>query len=316
MDSSPRSETTPASIKVVGVGGGGCNAVNRMIETGLGGVDFVAINTDVQALRLSQARVRLQIGAELTRGLGSGANPVVGAKAADESRGLLTEALKGANMVFLTAGMGGGTGTGACSVIAEIARKSGALTVAVVTRPFSFEGPRRGRVAEEGIQKLRACVDAIVIIQNDRILQLVDRHMPIKRSFMLADEVLYQGVRGISELITVVGDINTDFADVKAIMTDGGTALMAIGRASGEERALAAANQAINSSLLDTDIRGAKGVHRLGELGHCRRRAGYHEERPVFRQRKPTPCRRHGEDLGFGEPFLSGRFRRIGHLSG
>jgi len=260
MDMSSSPEERHALLKVVGIGGGGCNAVNRMIETHLSGVDFVAINTDVQALRTSQARTRLQIGAELTRGLGSGANPVVGAKAAEESRALLAEVLDGADMVFLAAGMGGGTGTGACPIVAEIARKLGALTVAVVTRPFSFEGPRRSRVAEEGIAKLRENVDAMVIIQNDRILQLVDRHVPIKQSFMLADEVLYQGVKGISELILTVGDINTDFADVKAIMTDGGTALMAMGRASGEERALAAANQAINSSLLDTDIRGAKGV--------------------------------------------------------
>ncbi len=260
MDMSSHPEERQALLKVVGVGGGGCNAVNRMIETRLNGVEFVAINTDVQALRMSQAPIRLQIGAELTRGLGSGANPTVGTKAAEESRALIAEALEGADMVFLAAGMGGGTGTGACPIVAEISRKMGALTVAVVTRPFSFEGPRRSRVAEEGIQKLRDNVDAMVIIQNDRILQLVDRHVPIKRSFMLADEVLYQGVKGISELIMVVGDINTDFADVKSIMTDGGTALMAMGRASGEERALAAANQAINSSLLDTDIRGAKGV--------------------------------------------------------
>jgi cell division protein FtsZ len=260
MDTSAQSGDRHAVIKVVGVGGGGCNAVNRMIETGLGGVEFIAVNTDVQALRSSHAPLRMQIGAELTRGLGSGANPGVGHKAAEESRNDLREVLEGADMVFLTAGMGGGTGTGASPVVAEIARNLGALTIAVVTRPFTFEGPRRGRVADEGIEQLRSNVDALIVIQNDRILQLVDRHAPIRESFILADEVLYQGVKGISELIIVVGDVNTDFADVKAIMTDGGTALMGMGRASGEERALAAAQDAISSPLLDSDISGAAGV--------------------------------------------------------
>lgn len=261
MDISAQPEDRQAIIKVVGVGGGGCNAVNRMIETGLVGVEFVAVNTDIQALRSSLAPVRLQLGAELTRGLGSGANPGIGAKAAEESRDEIRQALDGADMVFLTAGMGGGTGTGASPVVAEVSRKMGALTVAVITRPFSFEGPRRGRVADEGIDKLRANVDALIIIQNDRILQLVDRHAPIRQSFVMADEVLYQGVKGISQLIVEVGEVNTDFADVKAIMTDGGTALMAIGRASGEERALAAAQDAISSPLLDCDdISGATGV--------------------------------------------------------
>ena len=249
-----------ARIKVVGVGGAGSNAVNRMIEAGLGGVEFIAINTDAQALALSSAPLRVRIGDTVTRGLGSGADPAVGARSAEESREELRSVLQDADMVFITAGLGGGTGTGASPIIAEIARELGALTVAVVTRPFSFEGGRRARAAEEGLRTLSAQVDTMIIIQNDRLLELVDRNAPLQEAFLVADDILRQGVQGISELITETGDINTDFNDVKAIMSDGGTALMAIGRASGEERALAAAQQAITSPLLDITISGAKGV--------------------------------------------------------
>ena len=249
-----------ASIKVVGVGGAGQNAVNRMIEAGLGGVEFIAINTDAQALALSSAPVRVRIGANTTRGLGSGGDPAVGAKAAEESRDELRSVLEDADMVFVTAGMGGGTGTGASPIVAAIAKELGALTVAVVTRPFSFEGGRRARIAEEGLKKLGDQVDTLITIQNDRLLQLVDRHAPLKEAFLVADDILHQGVQGISELITVPGLINMDFADVRAVMTNGGAALMSIGRASGEERALAAAQQAITSPLLDLTISGAQGV--------------------------------------------------------
>jgi cell division protein FtsZ len=249
-----------ANIKVIGVGGAGSNAVNRMIQAGLTGVEFIAVNTDSQALALSTAPIRVRIGNQLTRGLGSGGDASVGAKAAEESRDELRSVLEDADMVFITAGFGGGTGTGASPVIAGIARDLGALTVAVVTRPFGFEGARRRKVADEGLKKLQAQVDTLVAIQNDRLLQLVDRHAPLQQSFLVADDMLRQGIQGISELITVPGLINMDFADVRAIMTDGGAALMAIGRASGEERALAAAQEAITSPLLDATISGAKGV--------------------------------------------------------
>jgi len=249
-----------ARIKVVGVGGGGSNAVNRMIEAGLGGVEFIAVNTDAQALALCGAPLRVRIGDTVTRGLGSGADPAVGARAAEESREELHSVLDDADMVFITAGFGGGTGTGASPIVAEIAREIGALTVAVVTKPFSFEGVRRARAAEEGLKVLASKVDTMIVIQNDRLLELVDRNAPLQEAFLVADDILRQGVQGIAELITETGDINTDFNDVKAIMVNGGTALMAIGRASGEERALAAAQQAVTSPLLDITISGAKGV--------------------------------------------------------
>ena len=249
-----------ARIKIVGVGGGGSNAVNRMIEVGLTGVEFIAVNTDAQALALSSAPIRVRIGDDLTRGLGSGGDPAVGGKAAEESRDELRSVMEDADMVFVTAGFGGGTGTGASPVIAKIAKDLGALTVAVVTRPFSFEGSRRAKVAEEGLQKLRAEVDTLITIQNDRLLKLVETNVPLVKAFFVADDILRQGIQGISECITTSGEINTDFADVRAIMTDGGAALMAIGEASGDERALAAAQQAITSPLLDITISGAKGV--------------------------------------------------------
>ena len=249
-----------ARIKVIGVGGAGSNAVNRMIEAGLGNVEFIAVNTDGQALAASNAPTRVRIGAEITRGLGSGGDPTMGARAAEESRDELRSVLEDADMVFVTAGMGGGTGTGAAPIIAAIAQDLGALTVAVVTKPFGFEGARRARAAEDGLKKLQENVDTLIAIQNDRLLQLVDRGAPLQKAFLVADDILHQGIQGISELITVPGLINMDFADVKAIMTDGGAALMSVGRASGEERALAAAQQAITSPLLDITISGARGV--------------------------------------------------------
>jgi cell division protein FtsZ len=260
MDAFRDPEDKSARIKVVGVGGAGSNAVNRMIEAGVGGVEFIAINTDAQALALCNAPVRVRIGDTVTRGLGSGGDPIVGARAAEESRNELRSVLEDADMVFVTAGFGGGTGTGASPLVAEIARELGTLTVAVVTRPFGFEGARRARAAEEGLKKLSAHVDTLIAIHNDRLLQLVDRRAPLQEAFFVADDILRQGIQGISELVTVPGLINMDFADVRAIMKDGGAALMAIGRASGEERALAAAQQAITSPLLDITISGAKGV--------------------------------------------------------
>ncbi|MGQ9493116.1 MAG: cell division protein FtsZ [Anaerolineae bacterium] len=249
-----------AEIKVVGVGGGGCNAVNRMLEANLQGVEFIAVNTDAQALMLSKAPVRVRIGDKLTRGLGSGGNPTIGAKAAEESRDELYEVLKGSDMVFVTAGMGGGTGTGASPVIAEIARELGALTIGVVTRPFTFEGSQRAKAAEEGIAKLKEKAHTLIVVPNDRLLQIVDKKASIETAFRVADDVLRQGVQGISEIITVPGLINVDFADVRSVMAEGGSALMGIGRASGDNRAVEAAKQAISSPLLDVTIDGAKGV--------------------------------------------------------
>jgi len=249
-----------AAIKVVGVGGGGNNAVNRMIYAGLQGVDFITINTDVQALRLSRAEHKIQIGAKLTKGLGAGANPETGKKAAEENREGLAKALMGSDMVFITAGMGGGTGTGAAPVLAEVAKEVGALTVGVVTRPFTFEGRRRADQAEVGISELRSKVDTLIIIPNDRLLQVVDKQTSITEAFRIADDVLRQGVQGISDLIAVPGLINLDFADVKTIMLNTGSALMGIGRASGEKRSAEAARMAISSPLLETSIEGAKGV--------------------------------------------------------
>ncbi len=249
-----------AKIKVVGVGGGGNNAVNRMISAGLQGVDFVALNTDGQALMLSQASARIQIGEKLTKGLGAGANPDIGEKAAQESREEILKALKGADMVFVTAGMGGGTGTGAAPVVAECAKEVGALTVGVVTRPFTFEGRRRQIQAERGIANLKEKVDTLITIPNDRLMQVVDKRTPIIEAFRIADDVLRQGVQGISDLIAVPGLINLDFADVKTIMFDAGSALMGIGIATGDNRAVVAAEAAIKSPLLETSIEGAKGV--------------------------------------------------------
>src|SRR5512136_2277633 len=249
-----------AHIKVVGVGGGGCNAVERMIKEGLQGVEFIAINTDAQALMNSSAPTRVRIGEKLTRGLGSGGNPEQGRKAAEESQEALYNVLRGADMVFVTAGMGGGTGTGAASIIAQIGRELGALTIGVVTRPFAFEGSRRIQVAEAGIEKLKEQADTLIVIPNDRLLQIVDKHANLQDAFRIADDVLRQGVQGISELITVPGLINLDFADVRTIMSEGGAALMAVGTGRGEERAKMAAEQAISSQLLDITIDGARGI--------------------------------------------------------
>jgi cell division protein FtsZ len=249
-----------AVIKVVGIGGGGVNAVNRMIEVGLKGVEFIAVNTDAQALLMSDADVKLDIGRELTRGLGAGANPEVGRKAAEDHREEIEEVLKGADMVFVTAGEGGGTGTGGAPVVANIARKLGALTIGVVTRPFSFEGKRRGGQAEDGIKELRSECDTLIVIPNDRLLQLGDVGVSLMDAFRSADEVLLSGVQGITDLITTPGLINLDFADVKSVMSGAGSALMGIGSARGEGRAVQAAGKAINSPLLEASMDGAHGV--------------------------------------------------------
>ncbi|MBN1937864.1 MAG: cell division protein FtsZ, partial [Anaerolineae bacterium] len=249
-----------ARIKVLGLGGGGSNAVNRMIAEGIQGVEFVAINTDSQALMMSNAPQRIHIGEKLTKGLGSGGNPEMGRKAAEESSDDLYEVLRGTDMVFLTAGMGGGTGTGATPIAAAIAREVGALAIGVVTRPFAFEGTRRRQVAEEGIERLKEQVDTLIVIPNDRLLQIVDKKASLQTAFRAADDVLRQGIQGISELITVPGLINLDFADVRTIMSEGGAALMAVGQASGENRAVQAAMAAISSQLLDVTIDGARGI--------------------------------------------------------
>jgi cell division protein FtsZ len=249
-----------AVIKVVGIGGGGVNAVNRMIEVGLKGVEFIAINTDAQALLMSDADVKLDIGRELTRGLGAGANPEVGKKAAEDHADEIEEVLKGADMVFVTAGEGGGTGTGGAPVVARIARSLGALTIGVVTRPFGFEGRRRQSQAESGIENLRAEVDTLIVIPNDRLLSLSDRNISVIDAFRQADHVLLQGVSGITDLITTPGLINLDFADVKSVMHGAGSALMGIGSARGEDRAVEAAERAISSPLLEAGIDGAHGV--------------------------------------------------------
>ncbi|MCL6564281.1 MAG: cell division protein FtsZ [Firmicutes bacterium] len=249
-----------AVIKVVGVGGGGTNAVNRMIHAGLKGVEFIAVNTDAQALSLSMAPTRLQVGQKLTKGLGAGANPEIGQKAAEESRDMVAEALRGADMVFITAGMGGGTGTGAAPVVAEVAKEVGALAVGVVTKPFTFEGRRRQAVAEKGTANLKAKVDTLITIPNDRLLQVVEKKTSIMEAFRIADDVLRQGVQGISDLIAVPGLINLDFADVKTIMSEMGSALMGVGVGQGENRAQVAAKAAISSPLLETSIDGARGV--------------------------------------------------------
>ncbi len=249
-----------ARIKVVGVGGGGQNAVNRMIAENMQGIEFVAINTDAQALLLSNAPTRVRIGEKLTKGLGAGGDPKMGQKAAEESAEELYDTLKGADMVFITCGMGGGTGTGAAPIVAQIAKEAGTLAIGVVTRPFTFEGNRRSHTADEGIARLKEQVNTLIVIPNDRLLQLSDKRATLQDSFRTADDVLRQGVQGISELITVPGLINVDFADVRAVMQEGGAALMAVGRASGEDRARKAAEQAIFSQLLDITIDGARGV--------------------------------------------------------
>jgi cell division protein FtsZ len=249
-----------AVIKVVGVGGGGTNAVNRMVDAGLRGVEFIAVNTDAQALLMCDADVKIHIGSKITRGLGAGADPAIGLEAATESRDELKEALKGADMVFVTAGKGGGTGTGAAPVIAEIARELGALTVGVVTRPFGFEGRKRADQAEGGIKQLREKVDTLIIIPNDRLLQVVEKRTSIVDAFRIADDVLRQGVQGITDLITVPGLINLDFADVRTIMRQAGSALMGIGVAGGENRAADAAKAAISSPLLEASVEGATGI--------------------------------------------------------
>ena len=249
-----------ASIKVVGVGGAGSNAVNRMIAAGLNGVEFWSCNTDAQALDLAAAKNRLQIGSKLTRGLGAGGNPSIGQKAAEESREEIAQALQGADMVFIAAGMGGGTGTGAAPIVAEVAKEMGALTVGVVSRPFLFEGKRRSNQAENGINEIRSRVDTLIVIPNQRLLEVVDHRASMQEAFVEADKVLMQGVQGISDIITVPGLINVDFADVKAVMQTAGSALMGVGRATGEGRAVEAARNAINSPLLETTIDGASGV--------------------------------------------------------
>ena len=251
---------TFARIKVIGVGGGGQNAVNRMIEEGIEGVEFIAANTDAQALALSKAPLRVRLGDKLTRGLGAGGDPEIGRKAAEESADELYNVLKGADMVFVTAGMGGGTGTGAAPVVSQVAKESSALTIGVVTRPFTFEGGRRLQAAEAGIAKMKEHAHTLISIPNDRLLQLADKKSSLQAAFRMADEVLHQGIQGISELITIPGLINLDFADVRTIMSEGGAALMAVGRGSGDDRAKIAAEQAISSQLLDITIDGARGV--------------------------------------------------------
>ena len=249
-----------AVIKVVGVGGGGTNAVNRMVDAGLTGVEFIAVNTDAQALMMSDADMKLHIGSAATRGLGAGADPAVGQAAAQESRDELKEALKGADMVFVTAGEGGGTGTGAAPIVAELARELGALTVGVVTKPFAFEGRKRSQQAELGIENLRDRVDTLIVIENDRLLQVVEKKTSVVDAFRMADDILRQGVQGITDLITVPGLVNLDFADVRTIMREAGSALMGIGTASGENRAAEAARAAVSSPLLETSIEGATGI--------------------------------------------------------
>jgi len=249
-----------AVIKVVGIGGGGTNAVNRMVDAGLSGVEFVAINTDAQALMMCDADVKLHIGSKATRGLGAGADPAVGHAAAQESRDELKEALKGADMIFVTAGEGGGTGTGAAPVLAELGRELGALTVGVVTRPFAFEGRKRAQQAEQGVQALRDRVDTLIVIENDRLLQVVEKRTSVVDAFRMADDVLRQGVQGITDLITVPGLVNLDFADVRTIMRDAGSALMGIGVAGAENRAAEAARAAVSSPLLEASIEGATGI--------------------------------------------------------
>ncbi|NWF77338.1 MAG: cell division protein FtsZ [Chloroflexi bacterium] len=251
---------SPARIKTIGIGGGGCNAITRMVREGIKGVDFIAMNTDGQALALAEAPTRIQLGEKLTKGLGAGGDHKVGAKAAEESRGLIEEIVQGADMVFLAAGMGGGTGTGGIPIVAEVAKQSGALTIAVVTKPFTFEGTHRAQVAEEGLINLANKVDTLIIIPNDRLLQLCDAKTSVDSAFKLADDALRLGVQAISEVVTVPGLINLDFADIKSVMKDAGPAWMSVGKASGQSRAAEAAKAAMASPLLDVSISGATGV--------------------------------------------------------
>lgn len=279
-----------AVIKVIGVGGGGVNAINRMIEVGLKGVEFIAINTDAQALLMSDADVKLDVGRELTRGLGAGANPGVGRKAAEDHREEIEEVLKGADMVFVTAGEGGGTGTGGAPVVANIARSLGALTIGVVTRPFTFEGRRRANQAEDGIAELREEVDTLIVIPNDRLLSISDRQVSVLDAFKSADQVLLSGVQGITDLITTPGLINLDFADVKSVMSEAGSALMGIGSARGDDRAVAAAEMAISSPLLEASIDGARGV--LLSISGGSTSVSSRSTRPrSWSARRPTPRR-------------------------
>ncbi|MEE8369515.1 MAG: cell division protein FtsZ [Dehalococcoidia bacterium] len=247
-------------IKVVGVGGGGCNAINRMVQAQIAGVEFVGINTDAQALMRCEAESRMRIGDRITRGLGAGGDPERGREAAEESRDELKDAVKGADMVFITAGMGGGTGTGAAPMVAQVSKDAGALTIAVVSKPFSFEGARRRQIAEQGIAQLRKEVDTLIVIPNDRLLAICDQKATVAEAFLMADDILRQGIQGISELITTPGDINLDFADVRRIMSEAGPAIMAVGRGSGDNRAVQAAQAAISSPLLDVSIHGATGI--------------------------------------------------------
>ncbi len=251
---------SPARIKVIGLGGSGCNAITRMVREQIRGVEFIAMNTDAQQLEVTEAPVRIQIGERLTRGLGAGGDHTIGRRSADESRDDIREAVSGADMVFITAGMGGGTGTGSAPVVAEFAKQSGALTIAVVTKPFGFEGARRNKVAQEGINNLMAQVDTLIIVPNDRLLELCDRKTSVENAFKYADEVLQQGIQAITEVITEPGLINLDFADVRAIMKDAGPAWMAVGHGTGQNRAVDAARQALSSPMLDVSLQGATGV--------------------------------------------------------
>ena len=264
MDNNNTDENTmldgTATIKVIGIGGAGNNAVNRMVDSGIKGVEFITVNTDRQALLLSKAPSKIQIGEKITRGLGAGANPDIGAQAAEESKSEIAEALRGADMVFVTAGMGGGTGTGAAPIVAATAKEMGILTIGVVTKPFTFEGKKRLSQAERGVESLKGKVDTLVVIPNDKLLQIIDRKTSIVEAFKMADDVLRQGVQGISDLIAIPGLVNLDFADVKTIMLNTGMAHMGVGRASGENRAEDAAKQAVQSPLLETSIEGARGV--------------------------------------------------------
>ena len=308
-----------AVIKVVGVGGGGVNAVNRMIESGLRGVEFIATNTDAQALLMSDADLKLDIGRQLTRGLGAGSDPEVGRLAAEEHRSEIEEALKGADMVFITAGKGGGTGTGAAPVVAEIAKGLGALTIGVVTRPFTFEGRRRSVQAEQGIQNLKEKVDTLIIIPNDRLLTVSNEKTSMVNAFKMADEVLMQGVQGITSLITMPGLINTDFADVKMIMSNAGTAIMGIGSATGEGRAVNAARAAITSPLLEASIEGARGIllniaggPDLGPLRGQRGRRDHPRRGPPRRQHHLRQRHRRGHGRGGPGDRHRRRLRAVG----
>lgn len=260
MNNTPERPGSFVDIKVIGVGGGGGNAVNRMIEENINGVRYISANTDAQVLTLSNAEQKIQIGSRITMGLGSGSNPEIGKKAAEEDKDKISKLLEGADMVFITAGMGGGTGTGGSPVIAQISKELGALTVGVVTKPFTFEGIKRRKQAEEGISRLKEYVDTLIVIPNDRLLQVIAEDTPVLEAFKVADELLLHGIKGISEIVVQAGLINVDFADVKMIMEDAGTAIMGIGRASGENRAVEAAHNAVNSALLGTKITDAKGI--------------------------------------------------------